>query len=101
MHHITGHSTKHIFNLFTSSPYIGTMARQWTLTSQEGFDKSLQFNENAPVPSADQLKPDQVLVRIKAASLNYRDVDVASPTVSDAAGRSPMGTWTNRLGRAW
>ncbi|KAL2203222.1 NAD(P)-binding protein [Sarocladium strictum] len=66
------------------------MARQWTLAGQEGFEKSLQLNENAHFPSAEQLKLDQVLVRIHAASLNYRDVDVASPTSMVGAIKTPL-----------
>ena len=58
------------------------MARQWALTSQKGFESSLEFQENVKVPAADDLGPDEVLVRIHAASLNYREIVIASPDVS-------------------
>jgi hypothetical protein len=74
---IPTHILRFIFDTFAE------MARQWILTGQEGFETSLQYNDNAPIPSADQLGPNEVLVRIHAASLNKRDVDIASPNVSD------------------
>ncbi|KAF4981396.1 hypothetical protein FZEAL_2790 [Fusarium zealandicum] len=55
------------------------MARQWTLTGQEGFETSLEFQENVPVPSASDLGPDEVLVKIHAASLNYRELIISGP----------------------
>lgn len=58
------------------------MARQWTLISQEGFEKSLHYDTNAPVPAVDDLAPDAVLVKMYAAGLNYRELDIASPGVS-------------------
>ncbi|KAK7427810.1 hypothetical protein QQZ08_005748 [Neonectria magnoliae] len=55
------------------------MARQWTLTSQEGFETSLKYEENVPVPSAEKLAPNEVLVKLYAASLNYRELIIAGP----------------------
>ncbi|KAJ4316383.1 hypothetical protein N0V84_007898 [Fusarium piperis] len=55
------------------------MARQWTLTSQEGFETSLAYHENVPVPSQAELGPNEVLVKIHAASLNYRELVIAGP----------------------
>ncbi|KPM39013.1 hypothetical protein AK830_g7566 [Neonectria ditissima] len=55
------------------------MARQWILTGQEGFETSLKYEENVPVPSADQLGPNEVLVKLYAASLNYRELVIAGP----------------------
>lgn len=57
------------------------MARQWILNSQDGFESSLEYQENVFVPSADQLGPTDVLVRMHAASLNYRELMIASPNV--------------------
>ncbi|KAI0173519.1 putative alcohol dehydrogenase [Hypoxylon sp. FL1284] len=48
------------------------MARQWTLEGQTGLD-SLEYHENVKVPSA-ELGPHEVLVKLHAASLNYRDL---------------------------
>lgn len=58
------------------------MGRQWILNSQEGFEASLEYQENVLVPTADELGPDEVLVEIHAASLNYREIMLASPNVS-------------------
>lgn len=58
------------------------MARRWILTSQEGFETSLKYEENIPAPSTDELGPNEVLVKMRAASLNYRDLVIAGPGVS-------------------
>ncbi|KAF5017376.1 hypothetical protein F66182_10699 [Fusarium sp. NRRL 66182] len=42
------------------------MARQWILNSQDGFETSLEYQENVPVPLADQLGPTDVLVKMHA-----------------------------------
>ncbi|RTE82499.1 hypothetical protein BHE90_003012 [Fusarium euwallaceae] len=55
------------------------MARQWILNSQEGFETSLEYQENVPVPSQAKLGPNEVLVKIHAASLNYRELVIAGP----------------------
>ncbi|KAF3390707.1 hypothetical protein DPV78_011127 [Talaromyces pinophilus] len=55
------------------------MARQWILNSQDGFETSLEYQQNVPVPSADQLGPTDVLVKMHAASLNYRELVIAGP----------------------
>ncbi|KAL4880311.1 hypothetical protein BJY04DRAFT_228615 [Aspergillus karnatakaensis] len=55
------------------------MARQWILTGQEGFEKSLEYQQDISIPSAKDLAPNQVLVKMKAASLNYRELVIAGP----------------------
>ncbi|KAH7134442.1 hypothetical protein EDB81DRAFT_870988 [Dactylonectria macrodidyma] len=55
------------------------MARRWALISQEGFETSLKYEESIPIPSADELGPNEVLVKMRAASLNYRDLVIAGP----------------------
>ncbi|KAM6524391.1 hypothetical protein FSOLCH5_004993 [Fusarium solani] len=55
------------------------MARQWILNSQEGFETSLEYQENVPVPSQAGLGPNEVLVKLYAASLNYRELVIAGP----------------------
>ncbi|KAI9159164.1 putative zinc-containing alcohol dehydrogenase [Paramyrothecium foliicola] len=55
------------------------MARQWILTGQEGFEKSLEFQKNVKIPSPGELGPNEVLVSLQAASLNYRDLVIAGP----------------------
>jgi NADPH:quinone reductase-like Zn-dependent oxidoreductase len=44
--------------------------RQWTVQGQTGFD-DLKFNPSAPVP---KLGDHDVLVKIRFASLNFRDL---------------------------
>lgn len=61
------------------------MARQWILTSQSGFEKSLEYQENVQIPLADELGPSEVLVKMYAASLNYRELMIAEPEVSDSS----------------
>ncbi|KAJ6112045.1 hypothetical protein N7523_008106 [Penicillium sp. IBT 18751x] len=53
------------------------MARQWILTGQEGFEKSLEYQEGLDVPSANELGSHDVLVTMHAASLNYRELMIA------------------------
>lgn len=60
------------------------MARQWILNSQEGFETSLEYQENVPVPSQAGLGPNEVLVKLYAASLNYRELVIAGPMVSQS-----------------
>ena len=57
------------------------MSRRWILASQEGFENSLQYQENVKLPSTKDLKHDEVLVRIHAASLNSREIQIADPHV--------------------
>lgn len=47
-----------------------THTARWILPSQNGID-SLTFEENAPIP---ELGPEEVLVKMHAASINYRDL---------------------------
>ncbi|KAF2265819.1 alcohol dehydrogenase [Lojkania enalia] len=47
-----------------------TTTKQWTVEGKNGFD-SLKLNEKAPIP---QLGDRDVLVKIHAVSLNYRDL---------------------------
>lgn len=58
------------------------MARQWILTSQDGFETSLEYQENIKLPSAEDLDPNDVHVKLHAASLNYRKLVIAGPVVS-------------------
>ncbi|KAI1321866.1 putative alcohol dehydrogenase [Xylariaceae sp. FL0255] len=55
------------------------MARQWILNSQKGFKVSLEYQENVAVRKYDSLKPNEVLVKLHAASLNYRELTIAAP----------------------
>jgi NADPH:quinone reductase-like Zn-dependent oxidoreductase len=57
------------------------MARQWTLDRQEGFEASLKYQEGVPIPSQADLPANGVLVKLFAASLNYRELMIADPTV--------------------
>lgn len=57
------------------------MARQWVLTGQEGFETSLEYQQDISEPSVHGLGPNDVLVRMYAASLNYRDLVIAGPAV--------------------
>ncbi|KAF5563658.1 alcohol dehydrogenase [Fusarium napiforme] len=54
------------------------MARQLILDDQQGFEKSLKYETNVPIPSHDELGPRDVLVKLHAASLNYRDLVIAA-----------------------
>jgi NADPH:quinone reductase-like Zn-dependent oxidoreductase len=47
--------------------------KAWTRTGTTGFD-TLKFNEQTPLP---ELGDHDVLVKIHAASLNYRDLSLA------------------------
>lgn len=58
------------------------MARQWILDSQEGFETSLKCQEGVPIPSEADLPANGVLVKLFAASLNYRELMIADSTVS-------------------
>ncbi|KAH8692344.1 putative alcohol dehydrogenase [Talaromyces proteolyticus] len=55
------------------------MARQWVLNSQEGFEVSLEYQQYDIVPSPNKLAPHEVLVKLRAASLNYRELIIAGP----------------------
>jgi NADPH:quinone reductase-like Zn-dependent oxidoreductase len=57
------------------------MARQWILNDQQGFETSLKYETNVPIPSQDELGPNDVLVKLNAASLNYRDLVIAASAV--------------------
>jgi len=57
------------------------MARQWILNDQQGFETSLKYETNVPIPSKDELGPHDVLVKLYAASLNYRDLVIAASAV--------------------
>ncbi|KAF5556687.1 alcohol dehydrogenase [Fusarium mexicanum] len=54
------------------------MARQWILNDQQGFETSLKYETKVPIPSQDELGPNDVLVKLHAASLNYRDLVIAA-----------------------
>ncbi|CAM1510872.1 Fc.00g083850.m01.CDS01 [Cosmosporella sp. VM-42] len=55
------------------------MSRQWILASQEGFEASLQYQKHVKIPSPDELGSNEVLVKIHAVSLNYRELQIAHP----------------------
>ncbi|KAL4735126.1 hypothetical protein BDV11DRAFT_196661 [Aspergillus similis] len=55
------------------------MARQWVLNGQEGFETSLEDQQGINIPSVHDLKPNEVLVKMYAASLNYRELVIAGP----------------------
>ncbi|KAI0502851.1 putative alcohol dehydrogenase [Xylaria bambusicola] len=55
------------------------MARQWILNSQNGFENSLEYRKDIRIPSSSDLGPKDVLVKMLAASLNYRDLMIATP----------------------
>ena len=64
--------------------------KQWTLDEYNGFD-SLTLHNAVPIP---QLRSNEVLVKIHAASLNYRDLIIAK--VSDFVRRlirATDGSW--------
>lgn len=46
---------------------------QWVLPQQTGFD-SLVLQNDVPIP---QLRADEVLIKLHAASINYRDLVMA------------------------
>ncbi|KAK4202018.1 putative alcohol dehydrogenase [Triangularia verruculosa] len=50
--------------------------KKWILTGQEGYETSLQLVDSDISPSP-QLGPDDVLVQVQAASLNYRELVIA------------------------
>ena len=54
-----------------ATPQVTTNA--WVLNSQNGHE-SLELKENLPLP---QVEKDEVLVKLHAASLNYREVMIA------------------------
>lgn len=56
------------------------MARQWILNSQDGFEKSLEYQQ-VEIPKISELGPNEVLVKLYAASLNYRELIIAGPVV--------------------
>ncbi|KAK1637723.1 hypothetical protein BDP81DRAFT_317022 [Colletotrichum phormii] len=51
------------------------MPRRWTLTGQSGFETSLKYKEH--VPKNEKLGPNEVLVELHGASLNYRELAIA------------------------
>ncbi|KAK3334052.1 putative alcohol dehydrogenase [Cercophora scortea] len=66
------------------------MSRQWILASQEGFETSLQYQDNLPLPSATSLSPNSVLVKLHAASLNYREIQIADPNGLNGPIQTPL-----------
>ncbi|KAI0147044.1 putative zinc-containing alcohol dehydrogenase [Xylariaceae sp. FL1272] len=65
------------------------MARQWTLKKQEGFENSLEY-ENVPITSPGSLGPKDVLVKMYAASLNYRELLISTPGTIAGPLKSPV-----------
>ncbi|KAM0511036.1 hypothetical protein ACHAPE_010297 [Trichoderma viride] len=66
------------------------MGRQWILNSQEGFETSLKYQENVLEPTADEVGPNEILVEIRAASLNYREILIASPNGTHVPIQTPL-----------
>ncbi|KAB5560299.1 putative alcohol dehydrogenase [Coniochaeta sp. 2T2.1] len=66
------------------------MARQWVLATQGGFEKSLQYQTEVKIPSPDELGPKDVLVKIHAASLNYREIQIADPNGVNGPIKPPL-----------
>lgn len=56
------------------------MARGWILSGQTGVDECMKYDENVPEP--DTLAPNEVLVELYAATLNYRELAIADAGVS-------------------
>jgi len=52
---------------------VPTTTKAWSVRGVDGFDKSLVFRPDVPIPS---LSDNDVLVKFHAASLNYRDVAI-------------------------
>lgn len=63
------------------------MSRQWILASQSGFETSLQYQDNIPIPPPDSLRSNEVLVKIHETSLTYREIQIADPNVSKLPSR--------------
>ena len=77
----------HFPNTTTTS---SNMARQWVLTGQEGFETSLEYQHDVKIPSPHELGPHDVLVRMHAASLNYRELVIAGPMVCMLGSQNAM-----------
>lgn len=58
------------------------MSRQWILASQEGFEASLEYQKNVRISTTNELGSNEVLVKIYAASLNFRDISISDPNVN-------------------
>lgn len=69
------------------------MSRKWILTSQEGFETSLKYEQNIKVPSAAELRPHEVLVKMHSASINPRELAIASPDVRYKIPRSSKSSY--------
>lgn len=59
-----------------SSSAIPKTTKAWTIEGQDGFE-SLKLNNEAPIPA---LSDNEVLVKLHAASLNYRDLIIPKGT---------------------
>ncbi|KAF5664803.1 alcohol dehydrogenase [Fusarium heterosporum] len=55
--------------------------RQWILDSQQGYKTSLRYEDNVQIPTKESLGTTEVLVKLYAASLNYRDIVIAGSSV--------------------
>ncbi|KAK6208428.1 hypothetical protein LQW54_006773 [Pestalotiopsis sp. IQ-011] len=65
------------------------MARQWILNSQDGFEKSLEYQQ-VEIPKPSDLGPNEVLVKLYAASLNYRELIIAGPVGVNGPIKPPL-----------
>jgi NADPH:quinone reductase-like Zn-dependent oxidoreductase len=61
------------------------MARQWILARQQGFEASLEYQKHVRVPKQEELGSNEVLVKLHAASLNAREINIADPKVQHNA----------------
>ncbi|KAH6685834.1 hypothetical protein F5X68DRAFT_135651 [Plectosphaerella plurivora] len=55
------------------------MANRWILARQEGFETSLEYEQNVPIPKPSELGANEVLVKMQAASINYRELMISDP----------------------
>ncbi|KAK0739422.1 hypothetical protein B0T21DRAFT_409772 [Apiosordaria backusii] len=62
--------------------------KKWILTGQDGYDVSLQLVDSE-ITTGTELGPDDVLVQLHAASLNYRDLVIAKSEGGAAGSITP------------
>lgn len=55
------------------------MSKRWILTGQKGYQTSLKYEENVQLP--EKLGDNDVLVELKAASINQRELVIANVEV--------------------
>ncbi|KAK5633675.1 hypothetical protein RRF57_009389 [Xylaria bambusicola] len=57
---------------------------------QNGFETSLEYQKNISIPSQNDLGPKEVLVKMLATGLNYRDLMIATPGTIAGAIQPPL-----------